>query len=354
MKLELHNDYLIGFPSEVQDKLEIKGPNGTTISLLRWGVDISKYENIQTVGVVLDVPRELYGPNYPIKPSAQHLRPANRLARAFRDGTQGFEGMIKEGVLPVGTLVVVKPGWQALAKRTDSATERMMDEKYAEYTYSVVQPQCIMAYCNPSTNNQWAGYAGMVMLDNFEDTTELKSKIVLLQAEKKVRQNIRKVIGEGTCMESGYTFDNDSLVYCLETQGAPIKINAGFPDTKIKNQSVTFVPASTIIAAVERQKNMKYTVIPKAGRVAVRPDKADERWSEKIDLIKPAGQIEPPNRGEVIAVGKTFDGGEMETKIGESVLYPKGAGSTIEINGEKLLIIYETDLWASVEEDEKG
>ena len=152
-------------------------------------------------------------------------------------------------------------------------------------------------------------------------------------------------------MESGYTFHNDSLVYCLETQGAPIKINAGFPDTKIKNQSVTFVPASTIIAAVERQKNMKYTVIPKAGRVAVRPDKADERWSEKIDLIKPAGQIEPPNRGEVIAVGKTFDGGEMETKIGESVLYPKGAGSTIEINGEKLLIIYETDLWCSVVEE---
>jgi chaperonin GroES len=348
-QLDLHNDYLIGFPTKYQDSLPIKGPDGTTINLVRWGIDIDKYENLQTTGVILQAPQSLYGPKVPVFLDPEAPKPRYRVMRSMRDGKWMFEGAIPQGGLPVGTLVVVQPGWAANAKRPGELIEKELDELYPDILYSIVQPQCLMAYCNDSTGQQWEGYAGMVMLENFADTTELKSKILLLNPEKKQRQTVRKVIGPGTCVETGVRLERDALVYCTKDQGAPIRISGGFEGTKIKEQSVTFVPASTIVASIKREENMTYTVIPKPGRVQVRPDRPDERWSERI--IKPETAMELPNQGTVIAVGSAFDGGVLKTKVGEKVLYQKGAGSTIEVNGENTLIIYETDLWGTLVED---
>lgn len=347
--INLHHDYLIGLPSQYDDGLKIKGPNDTTIELVKWGFDGSKYENRQTTGVILESPKALYGPKVATKPKATVLRPSGRLLRFCKDGSQIFEGAIKEGILAKGTLVVVKPGWQLLAKRTDSKTEAMLDEMYPDWIYTIVQPQGIMAYCNESTDWQWVGYAGMVMLENVEETTTLKSKILALHPAKQERMNIRRVVGPGYCMESGEYFKRDELLYCTPKQGAPIKINTGFSKTKVKNQEVTFTPGSTILASVEKRKDMKYEVKPKAGRVLVRPDQPDKRWaSQTLDLIKPDSAIQLPNRGTVVAVGTSMEGGEMETKVGQLVLYPQNTGSTIEVNDEKFLILYETDLWADL------
>ena len=57
-------------------------------------------------------------------------------------------------------------------------------------------------------------------------------------------------------------------------------------------------------------------------------------------------QLKETIKGEVIAVGKGTKDEEMVVKEGEQVLYGKYAGTEIEIDGEKLLIMRQSDILA--------
>ena len=88
---------------------------------------------------------------------------------------------------------------------------------------------------------------------------------------------------------------------------------------------------------------------PLADRVVVRPSKAEEKT--KGGIIVPDTAKEKPVWGEVIAAGpgRISDDGKqipMEVKVGDRVLYGKYSGTEVTIDGEELLIMRESDLFA--------
>lgn len=83
---------------------------------------------------------------------------------------------------------------------------------------------------------------------------------------------------------------------------------------------------------------------PLADRVLIKPSKAEEKSAGGI--IIPDSAKEKPLKGKVIAVGKGTKDEAMELKEGNEVLYGKYAGTEIEIEGEKLMIMRQSDVLA--------
>jgi chaperonin GroES len=88
---------------------------------------------------------------------------------------------------------------------------------------------------------------------------------------------------------------------------------------------------------------------PLADRVVVKPSAAEEKT--KGGIIVPDTAKEKPVWGEVIAIGpgKTSDEGKLiplEVKVGDRVLYGKYSGTEVTIDGEELLIMRESDIFA--------
>ena len=92
-------------------------------------------------------------------------------------------------------------------------------------------------------------------------------------------------------------------------------------------------------------KNM--TIKPLADRVLVKPAPAEEKTVGGI--IIPDTAQEKPSRGAVVAVGQGTKDETMVLKAGDNVLYGKYAGTEVEIDGEKLLIMRQSDVLAVVE-----
>ena len=81
---------------------------------------------------------------------------------------------------------------------------------------------------------------------------------------------------------------------------------------------------------------------PLADRVLIQPTPAEETTLSGI--IIPDSAKEKPLKGTVIAAGKGTKDEEMILKEGDKVLYGKYAGTEIEIDGEKYLIMRQTDV----------
>ena len=85
---------------------------------------------------------------------------------------------------------------------------------------------------------------------------------------------------------------------------------------------------------------------PLADRVLVRPAAAEEKTTGGI--IIPDSAKEKPLKGEVLAVGHGTKDEEMVVKNGDQVLYGKYAGTEIEVDGETLLIMRQSDILAII------
>ncbi|MBQ7448558.1 MAG: co-chaperone GroES [Paludibacteraceae bacterium] len=85
---------------------------------------------------------------------------------------------------------------------------------------------------------------------------------------------------------------------------------------------------------------------PLADRVLVKPVAAEEKTVGGI--IIPDTAKEKPLRGEVLAVGNGTKDEQMVLKQGDQVLYGKYAGTEIEIDGEKLIIMRQNDVLATI------
>ena len=85
---------------------------------------------------------------------------------------------------------------------------------------------------------------------------------------------------------------------------------------------------------------------PLADRVLIRPTAAEEVTIGGI--IIPDTAKEKPLKGEIIAVGNGTKDEEMVLKLGDQVLYGKYAGTELEIEGEKYLIMRQSDVLAVV------
>jgi len=92
---------------------------------------------------------------------------------------------------------------------------------------------------------------------------------------------------------------------------------------------------------------------PLYDRVVVRRNEEEETTSGGIILAGSAK--EKPNQGEVVAVGegKLLDSGDVRSlavKVGDIVVFGQYAGSnTIEIDGEELIIMGESEIFGVVE-----
>ncbi len=92
---------------------------------------------------------------------------------------------------------------------------------------------------------------------------------------------------------------------------------------------------------------------PLHDRIVVRRKEEEEKTAGGIVL--PGSAKEKPNQGEVIAVGngRVLDNGEVrpvDVKVGDIVVFGKYAGSdTIDVDGEELVILSESDIKAVVE-----
>ena len=83
---------------------------------------------------------------------------------------------------------------------------------------------------------------------------------------------------------------------------------------------------------------------PLADRVLVLPAPAEEKTIGGI--IIPDSAKEKPLKGKVIAIGNGTKDEEMVVKPDDTVLYGQYAGTEIELDGEKYLIMKQSDILA--------
>ncbi len=91
---------------------------------------------------------------------------------------------------------------------------------------------------------------------------------------------------------------------------------------------------------------------PLDDRIVVKPHEAEEKTSSGIYL--PDSAKEKPTTATVIAVGpgKLNDSGErtpVEVAKGDTVIYGKYAGTEVEVDGDKHVILRESELLAKME-----
>ncbi|MFT6791134.1 MAG: chaperonin GroES [Cellvibrionaceae bacterium] len=96
----------------------------------------------------------------------------------------------------------------------------------------------------------------------------------------------------------------------------------------------------------------KMKIHPLYDRVVVR--RQEEEGVTAGGIVLPNSAKEKPNRGEVVAVGigRAMDDGSVRpvaVSVGDVVVFGKYAGSdTIEVDGEELIIISESDIKATI------
>lgn len=86
---------------------------------------------------------------------------------------------------------------------------------------------------------------------------------------------------------------------------------------------------------------------PLADRVLINPTPAEE--VTVAGIIIPDSAKEKPLKGTVLATGEGTKDEAMVVKEGDTVLYGKYAGTEIEIDGDKYLIMRQSDILAVVE-----
>ena len=92
---------------------------------------------------------------------------------------------------------------------------------------------------------------------------------------------------------------------------------------------------------------------PLYDRVVVR--RKEEEATSAGGIVLPGSAKEKPNQGEIVAIGdgKILDNGDLRplaVKVGDTVVFGQYAGSnTIEMDGEELIIMGESEIFAVVD-----
>src|SRR5689334_19476459 len=98
----------------------------------------------------------------------------------------------------------------------------------------------------------------------------------------------------------------------------------------------------------ERRGPTTMKLRPLADRVIVKQSDAEEKT--KSGILLPDTAKEKPTKGKVVAVGpgkldeKNGKPMELGVRVGDQVYYGKYSGTDVEIDGQKLVILRESDL----------
>jgi chaperonin GroES len=98
---------------------------------------------------------------------------------------------------------------------------------------------------------------------------------------------------------------------------------------------------------------MSLNIKPLADRLVVKP--LEEEEITPSGIVLPETAKEKPQKGEVLAVGpgaRDDDGKHiaMDVSVGDKVLFAKYGGTEIKVDGDKLLILRESDILAIIED----
>ena len=85
---------------------------------------------------------------------------------------------------------------------------------------------------------------------------------------------------------------------------------------------------------------------PLADRVLIEPTPAEE--TTLAGIIIPDSAKEKPLKGKVLAVGNGTKDEPMQLSVGDEVLYGKYAGTEIEFEGKKYLMMRQSDVLAII------
>jgi len=85
---------------------------------------------------------------------------------------------------------------------------------------------------------------------------------------------------------------------------------------------------------------------PLADRVLIEPQAAEVKTASGIYI--PDTAQEKPQKGTVIAIGNGTKDEEMVVKTGDTVLYGKYAGTELNLDGTKYLIMRQSDILAII------
>jgi chaperonin GroES len=94
----------------------------------------------------------------------------------------------------------------------------------------------------------------------------------------------------------------------------------------------------------------KIKIRPLDDRIVVERFEAEEKT--RGGIVLPDSAREKPQQGKVIATGpgklleKTGERGKMSVKVGDAVFYGKYTGTEVELEGEKYVILRESDVLA--------
>lgn len=97
--------------------------------------------------------------------------------------------------------------------------------------------------------------------------------------------------------------------------------------------------------------NKKMQLKPLDDRVVVRVMEAETTTAGGIVL--PDAAQEKPQRGEVVAVGpgrllESGERAELSVAVGDKVLYGKYGGTDIEVDGQEVMVLRESDILAKI------
>ena len=111
---------------------------------------------------------------------------------------------------------------------------------------------------------------------------------------------------------------------------------------------IAFFGTAFVVLIAENDKRKKtikiMNVKPLADRVLIEPAPAETKTVGGI--IIPDTAKEKPLKGTIVAVGNGTKDEEMVLKVGDQVLYGKYAGTELELDGTKYLIMRQSDVVA--------
>jgi chaperonin GroES len=98
---------------------------------------------------------------------------------------------------------------------------------------------------------------------------------------------------------------------------------------------------------------MTQTFIPFSNYVLVRPIEIPD--TTPSGLVLPESSKEKPNQGEIVAVGNGQLSDRLKripvsAKVGDKVIFPKYSGNELKLNGEKFILMRDTDIFGVIEE----
>ena len=94
----------------------------------------------------------------------------------------------------------------------------------------------------------------------------------------------------------------------------------------------------------EQTKIIDIMIRPLADRVVIEPREAETKTASGLYI--PDTAKEKPQQGVVVAAGPGKKDKQKEVKVGDQVLYGKYSGTEVTVDGNKYLIVRQSDILA--------